>query len=175
MRERYVAGILGIPGTDNVTLQLTIDGMPVGEPFVIPKGSTKASVDLTFNPISCRAGHDLGVKVISNGGAADGVITVSCQASAHSVQQVPVKTVHLLVSGEKNSIIALTREGTGVRDGYEFSGISQTGTFYFSPGTKLVVHFDGTGNQVGVSRQLIIADTHYGGGPGHKVYYLEKE
>jgi hypothetical protein len=82
MMRRIEARTIGIVGPHNTTLQLTVAGVPVGNPFTISKDSAKASVDLSSTPIACPAGDDLGVRVIANGGAADVVVTVSSEVGA---------------------------------------------------------------------------------------------
>ena len=76
----------------NTVLQLTVSGVPAGDPITLTAGQNKTDVDTSSAPLACMAGADLGLKVVTNGGERDIIVTVSSTASGSGLDpnwQVP--------------------------------------------------------------------------------------
>ena len=75
-----------------VSLQLTVNSVPVGSVFSIPAGQNGANIDLSANPITDPANSDLGLVIITANGERDIIVTVSSTASGSGLDpnwQVP--------------------------------------------------------------------------------------
>ena len=75
-----------------VSLQLTVNSVPVGNVFSIPAGQNGANIDLSANPIDDPANADLGLVIITANGERDIIVTVSSTASGSGLDpnwQVP--------------------------------------------------------------------------------------